>query len=104
MAARIKRGDRVRVISGRDKGKEGRVLRVFPRKGTAVVEGVHLVKRHLKRGPGGAGEIMEREAPIRLSKLMPICPKCGEATRVGFRFKDDGTKVRYCKRCGEEMD
>ncbi|NPA79912.1 MAG: 50S ribosomal protein L24 [Thermotogae bacterium] len=105
MAFRIKRGDTVMVISGKWKGHQGKVLRMFPRKGKAVVDGVNLVKKHRGRRHGlEEGTVEEVPAPIYLSKLMLVCPKCGQPTRVGFRFTEDGRKVRYCKKCGEVID
>ncbi len=105
MAFKIKRGDTVIVLSGKWKGHQGRVMRMFPRKGRAIVEGVNLVKRHRgKRHGQQEGQVEEVPAPIYISKLMLVCPKCGQPTRVGFRFLEDGRKVRYCKKCGEVID
>ncbi len=105
MAAKIKKGDRVVVTTGRDKGKQGEVLKVFPDEGRAIVQGVRLVKRHLKpsaRHPQGG--IVTKEAPISLSNLAHIDPKDGRPTRVGFKILEDGRKVRYAKRSGELID
>ncbi len=102
MAAKIKRGDTVRVISGRAKGQEGTVIRVLRDKGMVIIEGVNLVKKHLRRSaqfPDGG--IVEVPAPVRIEKVMLVCPKCGQPTRVGFKFDDEGRKYRYCKKCGE---
>lgn len=105
MAAKIKRGDRVLVLTGKDKGTISTVKRVFPRKGRAIVENVNVVKKHQRaRREGEVSGIVEIEAPIHLSNLMLVCPRCHEPTRVGFRFRDDGRKVRYCKRCKEDID
>ncbi len=105
MAQKIKRGDTVLVITGRDKGTMGTVKRVFPRKQRAIVENVRVVKKHQRaRREGEISGIVEIEAPIHLSNLMLVCPHCHEPTRVGFRFRDDGRKVRYCKRCKEDID
>ncbi len=102
MSARIRRDDIVISISGKDKGKRGKVLKLFPCKNKAVVEGINMVKRHTKQKkqdqPGG---IIEMEAPINLSNLMPYCPKCGRGVRIGIKFVADGKKVRICKKCGE---
>lgn len=105
MAQKIRKGDTVQVITGKDRGKRGKVLRVMPKKGRAVVEGVNLVKRHVgrRRGVTQTG-IITQEAPIHLSNLMLVCPSCGRAVRVGFRFLEDGRKVRVCKKCGENID
>ncbi len=105
MAAKIKRGDTVEVISGRDKGKRGKVLRVIPKEGKVIVEGVNVLKRHQRPNPRmREGGIVEREAPIYASKVMLVCPSCGQRTRVGFKVLEDGNKVRYCKKCGEIID
>ena len=100
----IKKNDKVVVLSGREKGKIGSVLKVDVEKERAIVEKVNIVKRHTKGGTGGAkGGIVEKESPIRVSKLMLICNKCAEPTRVGKRITNDGTKVRVCKKCGEQI-
>jgi large subunit ribosomal protein L24 len=102
MAARIKKGDRVVVISGAGKGGRGEVLRVLPRENRAVVQGIAMATRHLKpRGMGQAGGIDRREAAINLSNLMLIDPKTDKPTRVGFRVLEDGRKVRVAKVSGE---
>ncbi len=102
---RIKRNDTVIVLSGRDKGKQATVRRVMPADDKAYVNGVNIVKRHTKpRGIGQPGGIIEREAPIHLAKLMVVCKNCNKAARVGFRIRDDNTKSRVCKACGEDID
>ncbi len=104
MAAKIKREDFVVVIAGKDRGKRGKVLRVIPKKQRVVVEGVNIVKKHQKPTANSPGGIIEKPAPIHVSNVMLICPKCGTPTRVGFTFLEDGTKVRKCKKCGEVID
>ncbi len=104
MAARIRKGDTVVVIAGRDKGKKGEVLKVMPKENRAIVKGVNLVKRHQKPAPGVEGGIITKEAPIHLSNLAHVDPKDGKPTRVGFRILEDGRKVRYAKRSGEVID
>ncbi len=105
MAARIKKGDKVAVISGAAKGGRGEVLRVLPRENRAVVQGVAMVKRHLKpRGMGQPGGIDRREAAIHLSNLMLIDPKTDKPTRVGFRVLEDGRKVRVAKASGQVVE
>ncbi|GIX08946.1 MULTISPECIES: 50S ribosomal protein L24 [unclassified Elioraea] len=105
MAAKIRKGDRVEVISGAHKGKRGEVLKVLPKESRAVVQGVALVKRHQKpRGMGQPGGIVEKEAPVHLSNLMLIDPKTDRPTRVGFRILEDGKKVRVAKASGEVID
>lgn len=104
MAAKIKKGDLVEVISGKDKGKRGKVLRVIPKEMKVIVEGVNIVKRHQRPNPRmREGGIVEREAPIYASKVMLVCPNCSQRTRVGFKVVE-GKKVRYCKKCGEIID
>lgn len=104
MAARIKKGDRVVVTTGRDKGKTGEVSRVIPKEDRVVVQGVNMVKRHQRQTQTQAGGIVEREASIHLSNVMIADPKSGEPTRVGFKTLDDGRKVRVAKRSGEQID
>ncbi len=105
MAAKIRKGDRVQVLAGRDKGKRGEVITVMPSEGRALVRGVNMVKRHQKpRGLNQPGGIIEKEAPIHLSNLALIDPKSDRPTRVGFRVLEDGRKVRYAKSSGEVLD
>lgn len=104
MAARVKKGDRVVVTTGRDKGKTGEVLGVMPKDGRVLVQGVNMIKRHTRPSQTQQGGIIEREAPLHLSNVMLADPKTGEPTRVGFRVLDDGRKVRVAKRSGEVID
>ncbi|MFZ5975385.1 MAG: 50S ribosomal protein L24 [Bacillota bacterium] len=101
----VKKDDTVVVISGKDKGKEGKVITAMPMKGKVIVEGVNKVMKHQKpqgvKKPGGR---IEREAPIFASKVMLVCSKCSKATRIAHKFLADGTKVRVCKKCGETFD
>ena len=101
MAARLKRDDEVMVITGRDRGKRGKVQRIYADKAMVLVEGVNMVKRHLKAGAQGARQagIIDKEMPIGMSKILPICPSCDRPTRVAFKVLEDGTKTRVCKRC-----
>ena len=95
----IKKGDTVQVISGKSKGKQGKVLEVAPSESKAIVEGVNIVSKHLKpRGQQQQGGIIKTEGPLRVCKLMVVCPKCGKATRVSKKVVD-GKKVRVCKKC-----
>ena len=101
----VKKGDRVKVIAGKDKGKEGEIIRALPKKDRVVVEKVNIVKkaqRPTQANPSGG--IMSVEAPINVSNVMLVCPQCKEATRTGHRIKEDGTKVRVCKKCGKDID
>lgn len=101
--SRIHEGDKVVVITGKDSGKESRVSRVFPRKGTLIVEGVNTAKRHEKaRGQTMQGGIIDRDMPIDISNVMIVCDDCGP-TRIGVRIDDQGRKHRVCKKCGEDL-
>lgn len=102
---KIRKDDEVKVLSGKDRGKQGKVHSVDPVKSRVVVAGVHMIKRHTKPGRvrTQAG-IIEREAPIALSSVMLICNKCSKPTRVSFRYIEDGKKVRACSKCGEIID
>jgi large subunit ribosomal protein L24 len=105
MAAKIKKGDRVVVVAGRDKGKTGEVRAVNPTENRAIVAGVNLVRRHTKPTAQQAeGGILTKEAPIHLSNIAIADPKSGKPTRVGFKTLDDGTKVRVAKRSGDLID
>jgi len=105
MAAKIKKGDKVVVLTGRDKGKRGEVRSVNPTEGRAIVEGVNLVKRHTKPSQQNAeGGIITKEAAIQLSNLAIQDPKDGQPTRVGFKILEDGRKVRFAKRSGDLID
>ena len=102
--SRITAGDTVRVMRGEDKGKEGKVMKVFPKTGRLTVEGVNIVKRHRKaRGPEEQSGIIESEAPVAISNVMLIDPKSGEPTRVRARIDDDGTKERISVKNGESI-
>jgi len=104
MAAKVKKGDRVVVTSGRDKGKSGEVLRVYPSDARVLIAGVNLVKRHQRQTAKAQGGIVSKEAPIHLSKIAHIDPKTGSPTRVGFKVLDDGRRVRFAKKSGEVLD
>ena len=100
----IKTNDTVVVLSGRDKGKRGKVMSVDPKAGKAIVENISVAKRHKKpRKQGEPGGIISMETPIYVSKLMRVCPKCSKPTRPAFIFKDNGEKVRVCKSCDAEI-
>ena len=104
MAAKIKKGDHVIVISGRDKGKKGEVIKMFPGDDRALVQGVNVVKRHQRQTQTQQGGIVNKESPIHLSNLAHVDPKSGKATRVGFKTLNDGRKVRFAKKSGEVID
>lgn len=101
----VRRGDTVLVITGKDRGKKGKVLRAIPDRWRVIVEGVNLVKRHQRpTRQVMQGGIIEKEAPIHVSNVMLVCPRCGSPTRVGRRRLEDGRRVRVCKKCGEDID
>ena len=104
MAAKIKKGDKVVVLTGRDKGKTGEVVQVMPKEERALVRGVNLVRRHQRQTAQQEGGIISKEAPIHLSNLANADPKDGKPTRVGFKILDDGRKVRFAKRSGDLID
>lgn len=102
---KIKKGDQVAVLAGRDKGKTGEVLKVFPSENRALVRGVNIVRRHTRPSPQtGEGGIVDKEAPIHISNLAHVDPKDSKPTRVGYAFLEDGRKVRVAKRSGEVLD
>jgi large subunit ribosomal protein L24 len=104
MAAKIKKGDKVIVLTGRDRGRNGEVIRMFPDDDRALVRGINMVKRHQKQSAQAEGGIISREASIHLSNLAVADPKDGKATRVGFKILEDGRKVRFAKRSGDLID
>jgi len=102
---RVKKGDVVKVITGKDVGKTGKVLRIIPAKNRCIVEGVNFVKKHSRRTrEDRAGGIHELEAAVNVSNVMVVCPKCRQATRLGHKALADGTKLRRCVKCGEVVD
>ncbi len=105
MRARIRRGDTVAVLAGKERGKRGRVLRVLPGRGRVLVEHVNMIKKHQRPTQKlRQGGIIEREGFVDLSNVMVVCGKCDRASRTGMRILADGRKVRVCKRCGESID
>lgn len=104
MAAKIKKGDKVVVLAGRDKGQTGEVIRVMPKDETALVRGVNIVRRHQKQTANQEGGIISKESPIHLSNIAVADPKDGKATKVGFKILEDGRKVRFAKRSGDLID
>ncbi len=101
---RMKKGDQVVVITGKDKGKIGEVLRLIPKDNSALVQGVNMVKRHTRPTQASAGGILEREASIQVSNLSQVDPKDNKPTRTGVKVLKDGRKVRFAKRSGEVID
>jgi large subunit ribosomal protein L24 len=104
MGVKIKKGYRVIVTTGRDKGKKGEVLKVFPSESRALVSGVNVVKRHQRQTQTQQGGIVQKESTIHLSNLAHVDPKSGDASRVGFKLLKDGRKVRFAKKSGEVID
>jgi len=105
VSLRIKKGDTVLILSGKDRDKKGRVLTTMPKKEQVVVEGVNIIKKHQKpsrKYPQGG--IIEKEFPVHISKVMLLCPKCDKPTRIGARILEDARKVRICKKCKEVID
>jgi large subunit ribosomal protein L24 len=103
MAMKIKKGDRVKVLSGKDRGKEGEVMRAIPTQGKVIVEGVNMVKKSQRQTRATMqGGIIDKDMPIPVANVAVICSTCGP-TRVGFRVDDTGRKVRICKKCGSEL-
>lgn len=102
----IRKNDNVLVITGRDRGKKGRVLRVIPGKGRVIVEGVNFIKRHTKPNPQKniKGGIVQREGSLHASNVQIVCPDCGAPTRIGSRRLDDGRSVRFCRKCKGAVD
>lgn len=105
---RIKKGDTIEVIAGKDLGERGEVVTVLPKDNRVVISGVNILKKHQKARQAGtrqvAAQIVEFEGPIDLSNVMLVCPKCDKKTRVGFRVREDGYKVRVCKHCDAEIE
>jgi large subunit ribosomal protein L24 len=106
LATPIRKNDTVLVITGKDRGKRGRVLRVVPEKNRLIVEGLNMIKRHTKSNPGKnvQGGIVEREATLHASNVQLVCPECGVQTRIGHKILGDGRKVRVCRKCEGVVD
>lgn len=101
----VKKDDLVKVIAGKEKGKDGKVLRVLPERGQVVVESLNVVKRHTRPTRGGAqGGIVEKEAPFDASNVQLLCKGCNKPVRTGIRVLEDGSKARFCKKCNEILD
>ncbi len=101
---KIRKGDRVRVLSGKDKGKEGEVMRSLPREGKVIVEGVNIARKSQRPTRSTQqGGIIDKDMPIQVSNVALVCPSCGKPTRVGFKIDASGTKARVCKKCGGEI-
>ncbi len=105
---RIKKGDTVEVIAGKDLGERGEVTAVLPKDNRVVVQGINVMKRHQKAKQAGSqqipAQIVEFDAPLNLSNVALVCPNCNKKTRVGFKVREDGFKVRVCKKCGKDIE
>ena len=101
---KIRKGDRVQVLQGKDRGKVGDVMFAFPAEGKVIVDGVNVAKRHTKpRSATQPGGIIDKDMPIDVSSVAIVCDSCGKPTRVGYRFEPDGTKVRVCRKCEADL-
>jgi len=101
---RIKKGDTVQVLSGKHRGKRGQVMRAMPKAGKVVVEGANMAKRHSKpRGATMQGGIIDKDMPLPVSSVAVVCPGCGEPSRVGIRYDEQGRKLRVCRKCGTDL-
>lgn len=101
---KIKKGDRVRILTGKDRGKEGAVMRAIPETDKVVVDGVNIAKRHQKATRATTqGGIIDKDMPLPAANVAVICPACGKATRVGYRFDDQSRKIRICRKCGGDL-
>jgi large subunit ribosomal protein L24 len=101
---KIRKGDRVRVLSGKDKGKEGEVMRAMPRDGKVIVEGVNIARKSQRpTRTTQQGGIIDKDMPIQVSNVALVCPACGKPTRVGYKIDASGSKARVCKKCGGEI-
>lgn len=103
---RIRKDDKVMVIAGKDKGKVGKILKILPKRNAVLVEKVNQVKRHTKANPYAktAGGIVEKESPLHISNVALLCDSCAKPTRVGYKATEDGKKVRFCKKCNQDID
>jgi large subunit ribosomal protein L24 len=96
---KILKGDKVKVLIGKDKGREGEVIKSFPKKSSVVVQGLNIFKKHVKPSQNRPGSIVEKERPFHISKVILICPECKKTTRVGYTIDKSGTKYRICRKC-----
>lgn len=104
LETRLKKGDMVQVIAGKEKGKTGKILRIISKKSRVTVEKLNLIKKHQKPDAKGKGGILQKEGSMHVSNLMYLCGKCNHAVKIGYRVLEDGKKVRTCKKCNELLD
>jgi large subunit ribosomal protein L24 len=101
---KLRKGDRIRVIAGKDVGKEGEITRAYPDSDRVIVDGVNVAKRHTRAtGQTMQGGIIDKDMPLHVSNVAIICSSCDSTSRIGYRFDDDGTKVRICRKCGKDL-
>jgi len=100
---KIRKGDEVVVLQGKDRGKRGRVAFAFPAEGKVIVDGINTAKRHTKPAPNKPGGILTKDMPLQVSNVAIVCPACSKGVRVGYRYEPDGSKVRVCRTCGGEL-
>jgi large subunit ribosomal protein L24 len=101
---KLKKGDRVRVIAGKDVGREGEITRAYPESDRVIVDGVNVAKRHTRStGQTMQGGIIDKDMPLHVSNVAIICSSCESTSRIGYRFEGDGTKVRVCRKCGKDL-
>lgn len=103
LKTKLKKGDRVKVINGKDSGKEGNILSFLPKKNRVIVEGVNIIKKHQKASQMSKGGIIEKEASVHISNVMLVCPHCNKTTRIGAKYLENNAKARYCKKCGDTI-
>ncbi|MCD6129725.1 MAG: 50S ribosomal protein L24 [Deltaproteobacteria bacterium] len=103
MKTKLRKTDEVEIIRGKDRGKRGKILSFISKKNAVTVEGINIVKKHTKPSATSKGGIIEKEAPIDISNIMLVCPHCSKRIRIGYKFLEDGKKVRYCRKCGETI-
>jgi len=101
---KLKKGDTVKVIAGREEGKAGKIMKVISDENRIIVEKLNLIKKHQRPDGKGKGGVVEKEGPLQLSNVMFLCNKCDTGVRIGYKILDDGKKVRVCKKCGEILD
>ncbi len=104
LGRRLKKGDTVKVIAGKEKGKTGKIMKIISKKDRVTVEKINFIKRHQKPDAKGKGGIVEKEGALHMSNVMYLCGKCNSAVKIGYRALEDGKKVRICKKCNELLD
>lgn len=104
MGMKIKKGDNIMIVTGKDRGKSGKIFKVLPKEGRVIIEGLNLKKKHVRpRKQGEKGQIVNIPGSLNISNVMILCKNCDKKTRVGFKFLEDKNKIRICRKCGEEI-